>query len=344
MMSGTLTDTLTVQEWLADYRACRLTRSGETRKVEPKVIGLLFLLAREPGRVFSRDEILHALWPGVTVDADTLSRCVFKLRRALDDNPEAPRFIETVSRRGYRLMAAAGDREADILKRRADEHYFQFTQSENEAAIILYERALARNGRDTVALAGLANAFAQRAIRWLNLKPGDAPRRTMQEALESGVFVSPEGGKVLNEAHALCDRALSIEPESAQALKAMGLVLTALGRFADARQCYETALKCDPDAWGVLINLADIEGMEGFAAKALDLLERAFEIMSADYDRQSALIRPWHAALGALIADRYRQAGDKEGARRWYRRVLEHSPLHEDALRGLAEIPDVPER
>ena len=66
---------------------------------------LLFLLASEPNRVFLKEEIYGRLWPGVTVGEDSLARCVSKLRKALADDAEAPRFVETVAKRGYRLIA-----------------------------------------------------------------------------------------------------------------------------------------------------------------------------------------------------------------------------------------------
>lgn len=66
---------------------------------------LLFLLAGAPGRVFSRERILDALWPGLIVGDDALARTVSKLRQALGDDARAPRYIETISRRGYRLLA-----------------------------------------------------------------------------------------------------------------------------------------------------------------------------------------------------------------------------------------------
>ncbi len=66
---------------------------------------LLFLLAGAPGRVFSREQILEALWPGLIVGDDALARTVSKLRQALGDDARAPRYIETISKRGYRLLA-----------------------------------------------------------------------------------------------------------------------------------------------------------------------------------------------------------------------------------------------
>ncbi|MEE4212362.1 MAG: winged helix-turn-helix domain-containing protein [Parvularcula sp.] len=75
------------------------------QRVEPKVMDLLVALAEADGEVVSRSELFAKLWPDVVVGEDTLSRTVSKLRRALGEDPKTPRYLETVPKRGYRLMA-----------------------------------------------------------------------------------------------------------------------------------------------------------------------------------------------------------------------------------------------
>jgi DNA-binding winged helix-turn-helix (wHTH) protein len=99
---------LIIGAWSVDPAACRIVAGGEQRVLEPKVMDLLVLLASEPNRVFSREELHGHLWPDVTVGDDSLARCVFKLRKALSDDAEAPRFVETITKRGYRLIAPVG--------------------------------------------------------------------------------------------------------------------------------------------------------------------------------------------------------------------------------------------
>lgn len=106
-MTDDKAEILQVGEWQA------LRSSGELRgpagavRLEPKVAELLFLLASRPNAVFSREEIQRELWSDVVVGEDTLARLVFKLRRAVGDDPKAPRFVETLPKRGYRLRLAA---------------------------------------------------------------------------------------------------------------------------------------------------------------------------------------------------------------------------------------------
>ncbi|HEY7976988.1 MAG TPA: winged helix-turn-helix domain-containing protein [Rhizomicrobium sp.] len=329
--------TLTLREWLADHATSRLTREGETRSVEPRVMDLLFLLAEEPGRVFTRAEIMARLWPDVTVSEDTLARYVFKLRRALDDDRETPHFVETIPKRGYRLIVADPDPSA-ALNRRAEEFYFQYTRADNEAAIALYERALSRNPDDAVALAGIANGLVQRAVRWLGIADGASPRFNLKSALESGTLATADAQSLLTQAQQLAERAVIIAPENSGALRALGLVLSAHQRFSDARAVYRRALAADPNAWGVLINLADVDGIEGHDADALQNLERAFAIMGEQYSTEPVQIRPWYAALGNMIANRHAGRGDLDAAEAWYRRVLAYSPFHEEVTAGLAAL------
>jgi DNA-binding winged helix-turn-helix (wHTH) protein/predicted transcriptional regulator len=93
-----------------DPREGTVAGPGGTVRLEPKVMEVLAVLSRHPGRVVSRDELLDTVWPGVIVTEHTLSRCVYQLRHALseigkesgqaDFNP-----IETLPKRGYRLLA-----------------------------------------------------------------------------------------------------------------------------------------------------------------------------------------------------------------------------------------------
>ena len=78
---------------------------------------VLTLLARHPGRVVSRDELLEEVWPGVIVTEHTLSRCIYQLRHNLSDiGPDSGqsdfKAIETLPKRGYRLLATVETLEA----------------------------------------------------------------------------------------------------------------------------------------------------------------------------------------------------------------------------------------
>jgi len=96
---------LRVGEWRVDAARNELSRGDETVRLEPKAIEVLVFLARRAGQVVSREEVLAAIWPGVVVGDDALTQAVIKLRKALGDDARSPSYIETISKRGYRLIA-----------------------------------------------------------------------------------------------------------------------------------------------------------------------------------------------------------------------------------------------
>lgn len=90
-----------------DTEARELYRNGIRIKVAPQPLDLLTALIEHPGTVISRDVLRQRLWPPNTyVDYEQgLNKAVRKLREALDDSAESPRYIETVQRIGYRFIA-----------------------------------------------------------------------------------------------------------------------------------------------------------------------------------------------------------------------------------------------
>jgi DNA-binding winged helix-turn-helix (wHTH) protein/TolB-like protein len=97
---------LRIGDWRADPGTNELTRNGETVRLEPKSMEVLVYLAERAGQTISRDALLAALWPGMVVGDDALTQAVIKLRKSLQDTARAPRYIETISKRGYRLIAS----------------------------------------------------------------------------------------------------------------------------------------------------------------------------------------------------------------------------------------------
>lgn len=94
-----------IGDWECEPQANRLTRGGDVAELEPQVMDLLLVFADRPGQVLTKAEILEAVWGEVIVNDDALSRALWKLRRALGDDAKSPRYIETVPKRGYRLIA-----------------------------------------------------------------------------------------------------------------------------------------------------------------------------------------------------------------------------------------------
>src|SRR5262249_41576616 len=82
----------------------RLLKGAREIAVRPKVFAVLKYLLDNPERLITKDEILDAVWPEVSVGDAVLKSCIKELRDLLEDDPRSPSFIETVHRRGYRFI------------------------------------------------------------------------------------------------------------------------------------------------------------------------------------------------------------------------------------------------
>jgi transcriptional activator of cad operon len=80
-------------------------QGGEALRLDARTFQLLLQLARRPGEVVSIDELLDEVWAGVIVSPDSVYQAIAGLRRALGDDAKEARYIATVPRQGYRLVA-----------------------------------------------------------------------------------------------------------------------------------------------------------------------------------------------------------------------------------------------
>lgn len=92
-------------EYRLDPLRGQLLKGTEVVPLPPKAFSLLQYMAANPGRLIPKRELLAQVWPDVYVTDDVLKTTIRDVRRALHDDPHAPRFIETAHRRGYRFVA-----------------------------------------------------------------------------------------------------------------------------------------------------------------------------------------------------------------------------------------------
>ena len=92
-----------------DTRLYELRQAGAPCLLEPQVFDTLAYLIRHRDRFVSKQELLERLWPNRFVSEATLSHCVMMARKALGDNGQAQRFIQTRYRRGYRFIAVVSE-------------------------------------------------------------------------------------------------------------------------------------------------------------------------------------------------------------------------------------------
>lgn len=394
-------DTLQILEWRCNLSTGEISNGHETQTLEPKSIELLFFMAQNHSRVLSKDQIIEAVWNNAIVSDDVLAKTISKLRKALNDNPKEPRFIETLPKRGYRfkvvpttsdsaqptpetekkthrrkfflpiwlfimvvsLVTVFSQRRNDEqkteqsdqelnqeeqqklspelqnLKEQADNYYFQYTRTDNENAIKLYERIIAAEPEFGPAQSGLATALVQKVLRWPNeLGTPDINHSSLTQAHQEQRLASPETQLYLSRAEALAERAVRLSPNDYMVHRSLGLVYAAQQQYAEAEKHYDKAIELNPNAWGAMINKAEIAQLNGDDERYLQLMEQAYQAMTNVYDQQVAKVRPWYPKIGVAIADKYVQLNEPQEAEIWYRTVLNYSPLDKDANVGLMKL------
>jgi Tol biopolymer transport system component/DNA-binding winged helix-turn-helix (wHTH) protein len=87
-----------------DVQNLRVTVDSEIRPLEPKSFRLMMYLVENPGRVLSKDEIMGVVWPDASVSDNSLARAIGQIRKALGEDPKAPKYVETIPSVGYRFL------------------------------------------------------------------------------------------------------------------------------------------------------------------------------------------------------------------------------------------------
>ena len=94
-----------LNEWHVEPTSNRIRRNGESVGLQLLSMQVLVYLAERAGQAVSYDELLNALWPNRVAGEDAVHRRIADLRRNLGDDARQPRYIETIPKRGYRLVA-----------------------------------------------------------------------------------------------------------------------------------------------------------------------------------------------------------------------------------------------
>lgn len=257
-----------------DCDSRELTKRGSRIRLRDQPTRLLLLLLDNAGQCVTRERLRHHLWlDGTFVDFDrAINKAVSELRTALGDFVPSPRFVETLSKRGYRFIAeveevprAASSSHADRLQSDSRVAYLtgryllnRRTPGDLHRSLGWFERALEAGSDCALALSGIADAQVMFGI-W-GLQPPDAAFGSARSAASRAI----ERGPNLAEAHTsfaevLKDYewdwrqaeqhyrlALSINPGYATAHQCYAQLLVTLGRHAAAASHMEQAKRADP--------------------------------------------------------------------------------------------------
>lgn len=98
--------TFRVGEFLIEPQLNTITRNDQSTRLEPKVMQVLQCLSNNAGEVVSKEQLMRTVWTDTIVTDDVLTRAVSELRKALRDDSKEPRYIQTIPKSGYRLIAS----------------------------------------------------------------------------------------------------------------------------------------------------------------------------------------------------------------------------------------------
>lgn len=138
-----------------DLSKRELKRAGETVTLSRKATEILIMLLANAGHVVEKEELLREVWPNTFVEEANLAQHVFTLRKALGDERAVPRYIETVTRRGYRFIGPVRVMEVD---RGANGHASVQLSQESGAEV---------NHRPVVAVLPLINVMDDPELEYL---------------------------------------------------------------------------------------------------------------------------------------------------------------------------------
>src|SRR5690606_33167074 len=170
--------------WLGDWKVeptlNRIVRGEEIVRIDPRNMKVLQLLASKPGEVFSQAEIEESVWSDVIVTPNSVYQSIAQLRRALGDEKDNPKYIETIARKGYRIAtvvtkqtltnATLGKESSVAIARKGKSALFLFLAIATMATLSNYSHRL------SVRTESLASASQSHSIPEPPLTLGELPK------------------------------------------------------------------------------------------------------------------------------------------------------------------------
>jgi len=325
-----------VGEWQVAPPLNLLVRGDEQVRLEPRVMDVLVHLAERADEVVSKEELIEHVWKGRSTTDDVLSVAIYSLRKALGDEARRPRYVETVSRRGYRLIApvrtaigasapihtaAPGPPGESRPRRSAWLTVAAAVALALAAASALWVLPVGRHRRH-VPPAEAHEAYLkgryfldQRSIRgWrqaleqferaVALDPRDPAAQAgladTYSAMSDFGVASP--AEMRPRALQAARRALDLDPRSAEGQEALGRVQFLFDwNFAAARRSLARAVALDPDYMPAQQAMAWLESARGQPAEAVAAARRALQLDPVNTARYTELA--WVLALAGRHAE-----------------------------------------
>jgi DNA-binding winged helix-turn-helix (wHTH) protein/Tfp pilus assembly protein PilF len=263
-----------IGDWQANLTTGELSRAGGRAKLPPTDAVVLACLVARAGEVVSKAELLAAAWPRTHVADDAIWQSISRIRKALGDDQRQPRYLETLARRGYRIIAPVS-----VCTRSESAAPEEGVAAVAGGADPVPQELLARPIRRQTWALGIAAAIVV-GVAWLfalaSPSAESAPAMTLQanpaqDAYERARAYLERGGRAdLEAAVLLATQSLEMNPD-----------------FAPAHAVLARSLSSQVDRW---------HGSLDDARTAVKHAERAAELAPGLYDTQVALAAAYRTA------------------------------------------------
>jgi DNA-binding winged helix-turn-helix (wHTH) protein/Tfp pilus assembly protein PilF len=335
-------DGFIVEDWTVAPSRNLLARGDEQVRVEPRVMDVLVHLAEHADGVVSKEDLIERVWKSRYVTDDVLTAAIYSLRKALGDDARRPRYIETVSRRGYRLIAPVKPLQPEVVPQEA-------SASARENACQAEASVGAREGWAAVAATMALVIFVAGAL-WMLAQGRHVPSaeaheaylkgrffldqrsiRGWQQALEQferAVALDPQDpaaqagladtysamsdfgvaspAEMRPRAMKAAQRALELDPQSAEGHEALGRILFLFDwDFAGAKRSLAHAVALDPEYMPAHQAMAWLESARGQQPESVAAAQRALQLDPVNIARYTELA--WVLALSGRHVDAMRE-------------------------------------
>ena len=106
-----------LEDWRVDPALDRITRAGQSVKLDPRTMQVLQFLAARAGEPVTQEDIERHVWADVVVGPNSVYQAIAQLRRSLGDDKRQPQYIETIPRKGYRLIGRVSPVDAEAASK-----------------------------------------------------------------------------------------------------------------------------------------------------------------------------------------------------------------------------------
>lgn len=288
--------------WTLDQRAREATNGQTTKRLSPRAMELLAVLAKAGGEVVRRADLLDAVWPDVHVSDESLTQAVTELRRTLGKNKDGSALIETVPKAGYRLASAV---LWDVTPNSSKTSWPAETSGSNPACQAEAHLAVLEARRLARARGVLAVDDIDRLISDATKGAPDAAYVQAEYAVQMVLAALHVGGRHWRFTRAIeaANTAVQLRPDLIASHRALGFVQGMLGDFGAAMKSFACSIAIDPDDFEAHYMASKVCMGTGRMKQSMILGQRAAELEPDDY-------RPaFNAARAAL------KLGDEERAR-----------------------------